>query len=86
MDEKQTDGLSALADALAIRRSGWHRVENPESGAIAYFPVTANDVEEWEQRALAQARESERLGASTQPDAKPLQNSLQERVNILRGD
>ena len=87
---EQIDGLAALSDRLAIKRSGWHRIEGPDG--VALFPnvptFTAGSPEqaklerEWEQRALAmhEAQEPVRL------DAKPEENTLAERKRIMRGD
>ena len=82
MSENEIDGLAELAGKLAFKRSGWHREENPDTGAVAYFPVTATDVDAWQARALAQAQESERMEREIRPAPKPLENALRLR----RGD
>jgi len=84
MSENEIDGLGALANVLAIKRSGWHRVENPENGAVGLFPLTATDESDWAQRALAQAQEAERMERETRPAPKPLVNAYAERLR--RGD
>ena len=85
MTMNKTDGLADLANKLAIKRSGWHRQENPETGAVVLFPETATYDAAWEAKALAQSQEAEHLGASTLLDAKPLENTLAAR-RITRGD
>ena len=79
------DSLDVLAHKLAIRRSGWHRVEGP--GGSAFFPVTAKDVDAWESRATAQAAESEAMARANRLTPKPEENALAERKRqMTRGD
>ena len=33
-----TDNLDVLLRDLAMKDSGWHRHENPQTGAVAFFP------------------------------------------------
>ena len=40
----------AIMEALARERSGFYRVEHPDTGAVAMFPQTAKDVAAWEER------------------------------------
>lgn len=40
----------AILEALARERSGFYRVEYPDTGAVAMFPQTAGDVAAWEER------------------------------------
>lgn len=79
---EQIDGLAALANELFWRRSDWHRHVNAETGALALFPKTAKDVDEWEQRALAMHAQQETIRL----DAKPEENTLAARKRIMRGD
>ncbi|MEX0922111.1 MAG: hypothetical protein WDZ84_04995 [Rhodovibrionaceae bacterium] len=78
---KETDGLSELSNALAIKRSGFHRVEGP--GGVAVFPMQATDDAAWEQRALAQTKEAEEMEAATRPAPRPLPEGL---MRTIRGD
>ena len=90
---KQTDGLDALADKLAIRRSGWHRHENSETGAVVLFPSVPvyqqgspeqRALEDaWQVKAVAQAAESERMERATRLEPKPRQNTM---TRVTRGD
>jgi len=42
-DDKNDEGMEALAVTLAIMRSPWDRVYNPETGALsAMFPKVPN--------------------------------------------
>ena len=91
---EQTDGLAGLAERLAIKRSGWHRVEGPDG--VALFPnvpvYTAGSPEQlklenlWEEKALAQNAESERLKRANRLEGKAEVNTLAERKRIMRGD
>ncbi len=80
----ETDGLFDLASALAIRRSGWHRMGNSDNEYVAVFPIQAKNESEWEARAMAQSAEAERLEAATRPAPKPMETGI--RRNIVRGD
>ena len=89
INNSQTDGLSDLADALAVRRAGWHRHQNSENGALAFFPSTLNwkdpaQVSAWESRAIETSRAVMLLELGTSLPPKPLENTLQNRVR--RGD
>ena len=84
MTEQTGDGLAALTEVLAIKRSGWHRVAGPDG--VALFPETAKDVDAWEQRALAQNAEAEAMERANRLEAKAEVNSLAERKRIMRGD
>ena len=86
----QIDGLAALTDKLAIKRSGWHRVEGPDG--VALFPSVPRHAadskeqlkleREWEQKALAMHEAQEPVWL----DAKPEENTLAARKRIMRGD
>jgi len=45
------DNLDGLLQGLALSKAGWHRVASPD-GAPSFFPVTAKDTQEWEQRCV----------------------------------
>ena len=78
------DFLDDLTAELAWRNFGWTRVVNPETGAIGLFPETATDADAWEAKTLAMMADQGRVDL---PD-KPLnaENTLAERIKILRGD
>lgn len=95
MTEQTNDGLAVLAEKLAIKRSGWHRIEGPDG--VAVFPsvpvYTADSPEQrrlenaWEAKAMAQAAESERMERANRIEGKPEENSLAARkAQITRGD
>ena len=71
---EQIDGLAALTEVLAIKRSGWHRIEGPDG--VALFPETAKDVDAWEQRALAMTAAQAPIHLAP----KPVENTLAARV------
>ena len=74
-----TDNIDVLLRDLSYIDSGWHRHENPVTGAVALFPETAKNEAEWESRALAMHAEQE---AITLPP-KPRENALSR---IVRAD
>ena len=78
------DDLDDLLGELGHKLSGWTRVVNPATGAMAYFPKTATDADAWEVRAIAQAEESVRQGIANAPPPKPEENVLKERGDRLR--
>ena len=78
-----TDNIDVLLRDLSYIDSGWHRHENPVTGAVVLFPETAKNEAEWERRALDmhEAQETIRL------EAKPEANTLVARKRqITRGD
>lgn len=76
------DGFSAIGDALAIKRSGFHKTEGGTAGS-AFFPVQAKNVEAWEQS----CQEMHAAQVATMPDAKPLEPGIRDkRRGIVRGD
>ena len=86
----EIDGLSALSEALAIRRSGYHRHENAETGAVAIFPSvkvfpvgSAEQMAletEWAQRAIVMHQNQ----VPVTLEAKPVENTL--AVRLARGN
>ena len=70
------DNIDDLMSDLYWLDSGWHRIVNPETGAMALFPETAKDVDAWEQRADMMHRAQEPV--TLKP--KPLENILAARV------
>lgn len=79
-----SDSPDALLRDLALTKAGWHRQENPETGAVAIFPETATNESEWEQRAKLQLAEAKSNLAI--PEPKPMKNTLAARRTIARGD
>lgn len=75
------DGFESLTHALAIKRAGFHRFQNPENGAISIFPNEAKDVAAWEMRAMEQAARATRDALIVPP--KPLENNM---IRTTRGD
>ena len=71
-----TDNIDVLLRDLSYIDSGWHRHENPETGAVALFPETAKNEAEWEARALLM--HAEQTPVTLAP--KPRGNTLAERV------
>ena len=82
MTNENNDGLNALSEVLAIRRSGYHRHVHSETGAVVIFPATAKHEYEWERRAL----EMHNAQVPVIPDAKPEENTLATRMQVIRGD
>lgn len=78
----ENDGLAGLADALAIKRSGFHRVVGP-GGHVAVFPMQAANEEAWQARALQQTKDSEALEARTRPEPRPASDGIRR---VTRGD
>ena len=74
-----TDNIDVLLRDLSYIDSGWHRHENPVTGAVVLFPETAKNEAEWEQRALLMHASQEII--RLQP--KPLENTM---TRIKRGD
>ena len=74
-----TDNIDVLLRDLSYIDSGWHRHENPETGAVVLFPETAKNEAEWEQRALLMHREQ--VSLTLKP--KPSENTM---TRIERGD
>lgn len=93
MTDAENDGLDLLANILAIRRSGLHRHENRESGATALFPSvpmhTAGSAQQmalentWEEKAIAQNAEAQRLEHANRLKPKVVENRL---ARVVRGD
>lgn len=77
-----TDSLDVLLRDLAMKDSGWHRHENPETGAVAYFPETAKSAEDFERRALAMHESQEPVTLAP----KPREDHMAARKRIARGD
>ncbi len=81
-----TDNIDVLLRDLSYIDSGWHRHENPVTGAVALFPdmpmfpsgsKEARAAEDaWEARALAMHASQTLI----LPEAKPLENTLAARV------
>ena len=71
-----TDNIDVLLRDLSYIDSGWHRHENPETGAVALFPETAKNEAEWETRALLMHASQEAITLAP----KPLENTLAQRV------
>ena len=94
MTEQISDGLAGLADKLAIKRSGWHRIEGPDG--VALFPAVAVHTADspaqrklenaWEAKALAQNAEAEAMERANRLADKPTENALEARKGIVRGD
>ena len=82
MTDENSDGLSGLVHALAIRRSGYIRHENAETGAIVFFPEMAKSEHEWEARAL----EMHNAQIPVVLERKAEENVLANRVRVIRGD
>ena len=90
-----TDNVDALIRDLALQKANLHRVENPESGAVAMFPTVPSHApnspeqraleNEWETRAILQTQQAERLTIENQPTRKPKQNAFAD-LSIIRGD
>ena len=74
-----TDNIDVLLRDLSYIDSGWHRHENPVTGAVALFPETAKNEAEWEARALLMHREQ--VSLTLKP--KPVENTM---TRIERGD
>ncbi len=84
-----TDNIDVLLRDLSYIDSGWHRHENPVTGAVALFPdvprhpsgsVEARAAEdEWEQRSLAMHAEQRTITLAP----KPIENTM---TRIERGD
>ena len=75
-----TDNIDVLLRDLSYIDSGWHRHENPVTGAVVLFPETAKNEAEWEARALAMTAAQTPIHLAP----KPQTNALAERV--VRGD
>ena len=73
------DNLDVLLRDLSYIDSGWHRHENPETGAVFLIPETAKNEAEWEQRALLMHSKQETITI----EAKPVENQMNR---IVRGD
>ncbi len=71
-----SDDIDTLLRDLSYIESGWHRHENSETGAVAIFPETAEDAEDWEARAL----EMHAAQWIIVPEVKPAENTLAARV------
>lgn len=93
-ENNNLDGLAALTERLAIKRSGWHRVEGPDG--VALFPSvpvhTADSPAQrkleniWSAKALAQNAEADAMERANRLEAKPVENTLAGRKQISRGD
>ena len=73
--------ISTLGGTLPIRDAGWVKHEGPHG--VAFFPETARDEQDWEQRAIAQSQAAERDTIILEP--KPLENVF-ARGRAVRGD
>ena len=71
-----TDNIDVLLRDLSYIDSGWHRHENPETGAVVLFPETAKNEAEWEARALEMHSAQEAITLAP----KPQTNELAARV------
>ena len=81
-----TDNLDVLLRDLALKDSGFHRHENPQTGAVAFFPDVpvfpsgsnqARQIEAaWEARALVMHESQDPIRL----EPKPLENTLAKRV------
>ena len=71
---------SEMIRELSLLKAGWHRQENPKTGAVAIFCMTARSEAEWEQRAIAQSQAADRDTIILRPKAP--ENSFATR----RGD
>ena len=84
------DDLDNLMRDLHYIDSGWHRVENPETGKFALFPAVPVFAQgskeqrqledEWEAKSLAMHAAQ---GAAIVPEPKPVENTLR---TIKRAD
>jgi hypothetical protein len=74
-----TDNIDVLLRDLSYIDSGWHRHENPETGAVVLFPETAKNEAEWEARALQMHSKQTPIHL----EAKPQENAM---TRIERGD
>ena len=74
-----TDNIDDLLSDLYWLGSNWHRHVNSETGAVALIPETADDVDAWEQRALAMHENQEPIRLAE----KPKENAM---TRIKRGD
>lgn len=88
MSDENLDGLSELANVLAIKRSGYFQFENPETGAVALFPdVKVFPVGSREQIRLEDSWESRAIEMHEAQTPvvladKPLENVLAERLTV----
>ncbi len=73
---------SAVGRILQTEKTSTPHPWHTGTGALALFPKTAKDVDEWEQRALAMHAQQETIRL----DAKPEENTLAARKRIMRGD
>ena len=76
---KKLDPLAKLDEQIGFMNMGFIRHENHETGDTVFFPKTATDADEWEQRAIAQNAETERLMLANRIADKPMSNELAER-------
>ena len=85
--------LDNLQQDLALAGLAWHRIEGPKG--IAMFPSvpvhTAGSAEQrvledsWEQIAVTQNAEADRLEVANRLEPKPLENTFAARSRIARG-
>ncbi len=73
------DATDLLLRDLALKETGWSRVEGPNGSA--YFPETASDVEKWEADCIAM--HSEQTPITVEP--KPVQDYA-DYTRLKRGD
>ena len=74
-----TDNIDDLMADLYWLGSGWHRHVNPETGAVALFPETAKDDDQWQARAIQM--HAAQVPVTLAP--KPLENAMRR---IVRAD
>lgn len=79
----ESDPFLAMEQSLSLKYSGWHMAENAEKGTTAFYPQTAKNVPDWEQRSMAMHDKQKPIV----PDAKPQESGIQgKRRGIVRGD